>query len=1475
MPEVSSKTPADRTVANATNMRSRINGDMELQSSNYFHNWHFNDINEDGDPDCLRIGMPDVPDGWWVYLSEIGKDASTLAAQNDAPIPLHEVSYVSSQTWVGGRAPVSNAFAADLSAPAVPGYQIIDSTRGGFEAGVWYVAYTWADTLKRQSFLSFATPVTLSAGQGIRVTVPKVPFWIAYFNVYLSRDPTAAGSLQQSFNVYDTFQETVLLSGPFRKNSVAPSSNQTTSFTPRPPGISFISANTTLQPGTYTAAGVAVDATGSSPPSTSTDPVVVTEPMPNTALEVTPGYDENCVFDDDDPSDFVDASIRHRIFINKDGTDYLGYDPQRGSSQRTLSTRDALSIAGYTSENIPTATTVRGLLSRGTLPTDGQNGVPNPDSNPTAVPEGLAVLAPGDYYYAVSYAVRGKESLVSTPQKVTLPSTKMLRIIFPDTVNVVPDANVFERDANGIPFSHVLTSGAGSATSHPTDGTIILDTLGTITTASQTAPSHYVEFPVDRRFTYQIGATEAISTLSAGSFVEELAEYDEFSTLLATTTLLSVSGTGTVKPLSKFGPNGTAWNQATVTARLTHRFSGATVNGRVALSEFRAIPTDANYRKTIFPPKFVREPGQPDVPTSTPHPRTARKYVGRPPSSLVQAAPSNIVDAFDFETNALPGSWALHNTNTSACQQAITSSAAVGGALGWQLRKTTSATGWVYLERTFTPINRTTLAVRTKFRIRKAPTTSWMDIFKVRSGTADPDADANMLAECYLWNGKLWYQIFTSDLSYDFFSVSSFAVGDVYDIEMICKKTGDGGNVNFAFGRNGATRVFQGWKGQYNWTGQYPVTVQLGMTSSGNPSQLVEYDVDDVVLTDSGDTLSSATGTPVLQPITLTDRPFAPATVVEAEYDFETGTIPAAFTQARTPADGTTTLTAQAASAINGTYGVRASDTGTATTANVYIQRQLSAVRSSLGARARIRVVTRPTAGEVQMLGLTNDAGTLLGAITLDSTGVLYCRPYSNGVAGTSTAIATGVVNTNILHLDLVAQFTGTTGGTLSAWVQVGGSGLASARQLMFQKSTLDWSAAQVRNARAGGFNESSASSTWSFDIDSILLTDTGETAFSENWNQGPIYQIHIFLPSGTPASAEDKWGPRGYREAVLPGQQYTAAIKARFQGVLNPCQPFFFTAYDDEGNAYPLGSPFDGVFPNGVSGTVAWADYAQTFTIPANCYEVRLDSKAMGEGEYTFQEFAFSPGSSAVREVTYSTSGSANFTLDTLGAVPNGSYVSLGRKWESVGTVISAPAGTSGATAYYSRDGNGSALSGPVDDPNILTQGRYADFVVSLNGDGVSTPRLKRGSPFIRYATMSGSQQVATLLRYDRSEFPGGTIVTELAIPYLKAPHGVRVLPNGRIARQRMGDPVGLLPSCIIGAFTEEAAREIQETALDDDFYIETRDKLLRVRFSEQIEFDAPMAGSLARYQGDWRLWAEAETGDAEILELVDYTID
>lgn len=1482
---VSPKTTRDRYRHALTGCIPDLEGDVTLEPSNHVLNWRLDDLDDDNRPEGFEIGVPEDPDGWWVYLSERNGAPSTLAAQNSSRLDLDEDLYHITENWVGGHTPRSYQFAAKLPQPSQPDIDVIASSNVGLEAGTYKLSYTWIDGDEHTALAPVIT-LTVGLGQSIRVYLPTdAPEGATAIGIWMTsaNGDVSTLRLQNYVDVSIDMPESLLIS-KYTVKRTTPAENETRKKKPKKPKSKKKKRRGgKSKKGKHKARITRVDRRRGreSQPSDFSDEVDLSES--DAARGIGFGAETG-------------TKGSYNVYVNRDGKDYRlntqDSGGRRGSKRphkkkkRRRGGRGKKSThvtSGLTANERANSSSPRGEdLTPATPPSQEETGVEDPSSPlDSAVAEGNVIISPGTYWVAISHAVRGEETLVSVPQQVTISSGQTILVHFPDSNNLLKNAQWRDRAANGTPFSWTISGvGVGNgAYSVTADHTLTLDSLGA-RTGTQASPSASQIMDIIRSQIYAVGG-KVSAALSAGSFAVIVREFNSAGTVVRNTTVTELFSSGSGVTFKRvFGPGYQDFHPDTTSISLVALFAGSTRNGIGYVHELFVNPNSSiRIRRMADPLPESHQASNADPPDHLRWSKASVVGVSLPPSSPRTPWQHQPIATQDWETSSMQN-WVPRVDNAQGVINTRSAFVGINSAYGYQIQKDTSSTRYNYLSYYTNDLIRPRLAQRFQVRVPRAPTSGVavfaaikhlgaIDGVNYTLGAVGMDSLGNTYLMTPLYQGGPWDYRFVS---------GGLRPGDIYDIELrVDGANTTNGAASVSLGKNFAARTAGASRSGINFTGLYARHAYLGVFDFTDPQVQYSFHFDDIILTRNGYFGSSLEGFPDGMPTPNPDRPFRDPSVLE-DVTFEAGTIPAPWSPVSSHAGTATEVAVGGAYAIDGTVGVRCRDFGTSTLGTAYITRSFSPTRSRAGLRAKFRINTLPTSGWVEIMQLVSSGGSVVGAVGLDSAGVLYATSRTDTDAfNKQSTIATNITANSTFTLEMVATDLSTDHGSLACWIYRGTAGSISERSLMTSHYLIPWTARVLDSVRLGVCNQSVAASTVTLHLDSVRLTDEGEVLFREEDERGAaIYQAYMFYP--TYGYKRDDLGLKGLEMAVQPGETYTFSIYARHTDVPShsPAFPYTFYAYDQNGEEHRLGCLYG---EGGATGTMAWTELSQTWTIPEDCYVVTMESPGIISGELVCQEPAISRGTEATREVYYPETGQIWAILDT--ETPNNFAFAiespLENRWLDVGLITDTPTGTSTNIQVNSSDPNEQAgLTGTelptswLTDLTSVVQRKYAHFLITLNAssDLRETPTLATETPYVDFYTGIGAEQLNVLLRDDLSEFSGGVYLSDLPFFRELSRFDVRE-PVGMVRRQRMWDPVGDLGGFTINAYTQEAIRDIEENCLSQDFAIETRDYRLLVRFREQIQFDVDHQ-SVKKIRGVWCARASASVEGVEVVEAL-----
>ena len=1481
MPRVSPKTPKDRLealpVAPDTELKIApdLMGHLGLEPTNFFTNWRLDVLKDDNDPEGLSVGMPEDYDGFSVLMSERNRGTGTMTEQNTAPIDPDDDSYVVDEPWSPGDPPRSGTNAAEVAPPEGWSYKIISADNNGLPAGDYGVTFSWFRGDMTTNVAPLYTVTGVLAGQFLRVTLPTdPPEGATHLGIWLTRPNKGFSTIRLQAKIpIRHVRPTTWLIKRYRSRGKHQDRNETRLNAPRKPKLRKVPGRRRATPGTFTAriAAVDVETQHESELSVPSDPVTLTQAEANAGfnLEV-------------EPTELGDPSFQYAVYLADESGAVLRLGNGEGSTPASPFRGDER--APRTGARTQRQAAADRLPSRGenTTRPAGFSGSEIEDKtqmdDPTSELEGVAVenkpdIPAGQYWFSVAGIVAEEKTVMARPQRVTVGAGQSVEIILPHSVLVSRNGNFTDIDKNGRPDAWTITGTGGTLGTATMDDLdrLVLDTV-VARTGTTASPLLEQTFLVNRDAMYTV-VGEFVAAPIQGTIVATVAELNDAGTVLGTTTTLrTMTSSGNYSVDKRFGPDSTGkvqgFQDGTSKLRIRVEFVGATRHGSVAIEEFDVVKHTNPLRRRDRPKSGERRHSNTNPGGGRRYRNGADKGIELPPQKYRRPPMSRPpMDRMNFD-DGTQGAWTSVRTSPgdllSVSRLGVETGAVYVGNPGLRVSKGTTATRYGYIWKAYEPTTRARHAEHFALYVSALPDKGWVTLLQIRPSAANglPGALAAVILNQF---GQLRLVTVNANNSLVFNTIATgVRTGEVWDIELIVS----GGNSAKGYATAGAAvmgspRRYLALKGPYDWTNRGARVAQFGASAYEDKATLFDYGIDDIVVTEFGDPTTE--GSSLVGELPLPHRPLrAPAVVYDA--DFESG-IPAEITVVG-GVYGTYGIEGSISGVSGG--GVRFEETDTLTSTDRYAQYLETTTRTSRGYRARLRIVTRPTTGNAKLGRVVSGTGMTMGWVYIDSSGDIYVQTFkAGGTALSSVRVATGIANGQRLTLELVPEGAGTASGVMSYWLSVDGSGTIGERALVYQDTEVDWTEHLISYARFGLTSHSVNGLTATVDVDKIRVTETGEVFFWELDEEGnPLYQIHAFYPAGTP-QRDDLW-VQDLWFAVAPGKNYKLAVDHRIANAPPDSHPFYVTAYDLQGNEYPLGSVYG---DSGVSGTVEWADVVREYLIPEGCYAVKIHSLNIGGGEYTCQRIFWgrTVATNPSREVYYPASNVFRIVLDT--KTPDQELLWSfypENIWLGLNAPVNAPEGTSASFGWQSSDSDSAPGGSWEPDPTTVPQRRYVHAKVTLNAspDLRNTPQLPSGSPNVEFYTDAYGMHLATLLREDLSEFPGGIYATDVDFPTERSTYDVRET-EGRVRRHRRHAPVGRMEDVRLFAVSEEAMDEFLRTYMDGHMVLESDDRRALVKFKDpELTWEKDFS-TKRKIKGKWYVYAEMTTGQVEVSSV------
>lgn len=1470
---------------------------LELTPSCLFPNQYLHEISADGNPAGLLLPDYPEPDGYHVFVSDVPASQKSLTRQNTSSVPFGE-AWTGNQPIIPGPSPVrQERFAGDtLVAPLAPEVEVIASGVDGFEAGTYGYLEGFADAGGRPTTAPHEIKVAVAQNQRIRFSRPaSIPEGAVFWDIYLTRKGRgrATATRQARIRLSRLQNDTLTLSGPWKPGPKPPVKNRTKIGRPAPlvfgKTIFRHPAKYDLQPHDYRFAIALETAQGISLASIATNEVTVAQVETGIAFRVN-------------VSRYLRPGIIGAIvYVSLNNVWYRVYDDRDVAVRVSAAERTrrwyGIPVHGYLPDNEP-----RGLgrrLRQEDPPSEDTTGIPDPQSEPEApVAVGRALPTAGERFFAVS-STRGEEQSVLSPTtKVNLNGSQYPRVRPAPRVNLIRNAEFREKDAAGNVVGWTIVHGAfGLITpDSPEDGVTTIDTrqLHSSTDTRPLLRTHPIN--VDTSLVYTLAADITLLSRLAGDFVVFINQYDAQDVLVDAVTALRLNTPGVVRVRQTFGAEGVALNSACNHVRISIRPDLGTDSGynlKALVSNVGLFALPVAPRKGEKAVAGSLEPSNPDPAPITPYPQNAEVRIESAPS-VPGHEPETTAPLANVDFSTLQSFPPTGFTHTRDPATGTVSTLDNGTWLYSSVA--TSAQAAIVLDGTYPDSG--SLAARQVTEIVRLPTRrASANALVIR--TLDGTTMAFIRRH---YDGSLYLRILSRTGAEQSARLAGALVpnGSIEDIELIVSGGGTkNGRAVALFGRDGEQRSVLAELGGIDWQNRRPRVARYGVGFEPSPNTTWENRTRLIRTTRTGDTLSESSGELPAGYVPTPDRPhlnypaWAPKTVQ-------------AVGNERVP---TTRNGNYYRAAVGGTTGPNEPAFPTAADATVKDNAGLAAVTRSTGyALGNSVLKSGGTSADAEWYECTT-AGTTsatvpaypttAGATVQDGEDVAQVDTVeitaANSTAYTATIDGTSVSYTSDIDategevaLGLVAAINNN--ATLGPKVTAATTALAADAAANF---TVKADVAGTPFTMTVGANLTSSTTTANRRgaVFTTRKTVTWQNAGSIYRDADPkgetINQLYFFLPPGTPRGRHVLLGADADQSppvVVKPGQSYTFAVQAR---------EVIFDDSGEPGNIHVVLTKPDG------SETVASKLYGEagitkateqrdwggedryaTFTVPTGYTEMLVVAENMPNGEYVFQEILPTEGTHLTQANRDARRGygrvvgpeSFRITLDSetearehsISGVLPGWWAEFGAQQATA----DLPAGNALQNVRYRSgdDPDGTTWTAETADPALVERKRALQIAGELVGDGENTPSLPAPNVYLET-----KHPVGTLLRADRSEFPGAAIIGELPPQYDRPDYEVGTV-GGHIYATPTTDSIPKLPGFSFTVATEDAYSELTAHSPNDPLVIEAPQSnngagvIYTVLLPELIEMEPVNIPTLVLY-GHRRVIATYEVPYAEIL--------
>lgn len=594
MPEVKIDTSAGRAEGELSDMHPDLDGGLGLMPQDILKGaGNFLVIDAEKNPQGLKLGQPPRLVSRKLLM---GTSPDGVTQQNTSPISVAETSYVMNGPLVDGEVPPDVLMVGAIAQPEAPTIQAISAEKAGLPASTpekpYWITYSFMRGTGHSALAPAIKVPLVAEGQSLRLTLPdKAPVGTTHIGVWLSQPGTSTASTIGQMRLQATYQfsayggHEVEITGSFKYDTNR--SGQTSLGVPGPPDFQHQSTRNPLRTGTYFFAITAANSGGESLPSRTSGPLIVTAD-PLYGIENPAGRGQIQLTRPTLPG----GASGWYVYVLHDGTWYTLHHTISGfgSTKPFPSSWDNVTFGGWTGAEVYGKQDNFLLSVRDAPPVQDASDLEPPDSPLTTVSVfGASHPGPGRYYARViDVAENGEESPMSPPASIDLAQDEVMRIVFANPLNRLPNGTLAEKGADGLPLGYTILNTGAAGGVNLENGELIIETNG-----PQSGDTPIIEtdlVSVNPNQEWSTGATLRVdyprTGAIQGSFEAVLRELDGSGG--ATETILKnanlVGEHRFYQVVSPSGFPGVAWQSDTVSAQLVYRFSGSTKNMVVYIS---------------------------------------------------------------------------------------------------------------------------------------------------------------------------------------------------------------------------------------------------------------------------------------------------------------------------------------------------------------------------------------------------------------------------------------------------------------------------------------------------------------------------------------------------------------------------------------------------------------------------------------------------------------------------------------------------------------------------------------------------------------------------------------------------------------------------------------------------------------------------------------------------------------------------
>ncbi len=1140
----------------------------------------------------------------------------------------------------------------------------------------------------------------------------------------------------------------------------------------------------------------------------------------------------------------------------------------------------------------------------GDPPTEDTTGIPDPtgDIDPP-LPVSLGIPEAGTYLVGYTRVLGGQETAISDTVAITLSSGDVaagmvIQMEYPPRINKIPNSLYGQTDTKGLPLnwtikdsSNATVTATGTNNNYEKAGVFYVQTSSSLANTGrypslETGAGKEIALDKNRKETIA-GWLEVSSRTSGTGYVEVVQLDDSLSEVGSRLTLATLSANGAIYFEKTVAASGLG---ADLTFHADAQFAriqwGAQDNPRQLRVKVHSLiwaPEPSVGRRYIIP-QNASEEWVASTDPATPWPNTHILAIGQPPATTASVAgeitaptpptPPGEVDFLNYDglaDGADPSGWTV--TQTGSATAGAYTSTIFGNAKTYRVQDTAGSTGLAYITKDYAstwpggstavfnvPIQIDTINEEQCIIFGVYPTGATVDYTSVKLG--------------------LWVE-FAGGSTFDMWAMypsgsdplGTFSYGTRIELQLECAGFNtSSGTAVYKLGVNGATPATVASRSFLNFSGAGfgAPKVAMGLQyNSGSTVYTIQYGRLYVGTTEGdGAPPPPANTAPALTPLVQPDWPWLDGTTLSGP--------------SSSPVDVTVTTGNRANLAVSATFNRSSS---------VAAERTLAQIRTS-GGTELVGLYLKTTSHDVEL----RKGGTLYPVASAMPTSTNYRFGIVVNGAGTSdgSVLVYRTIGTGARELIVLAQHLDFTGLQAQRATVANNTELTETNILITENGEYTYDKfGPDGSAINQGYVSLVASDVTNTDVGFVVdeyVVRPGEertfavfmrpedinagaapfsviayNEFGESLNLGSAYANGTAVANASPGWYE-YWltytAPEDYYRIRIETRGFTQG-RYVFQKPLDALGNLNTTslraaARDDRRAVTGTFTAILNARIPSQSGTMvenSWEEERKTLTFEVETPEGdgKTFSVLASTDVFTSTNHRYLDGGRVrVKNLT----NAAPLAIDTtyyvrdvttntfkLAATAGGSAINITS--DGSGTIY----GYTSVTARYQATGTEQLVADLTgtwqSDPTLVPDLEWAYAELTLEGDGIVTPRVPIGSPYTFYTTNK-----PVLLRDDRTPLPGGVYIggggheRNLYRPYNRSIFDVQEL-SGRAAPRALTSPVRNLWGFTLNVFNPDALDEIYSNDfLEKDWIIESpyHNIIMRVRFYEPPEEPEPM---------------------------------